>query len=372
MYSVAYRANGKQVRETIGPNKRMAESILAQRVAEIVVGDYVEIAAISFDEFAEKWLNEHAKPRLKGRTYEVYLNMINKHLRPAFAGCSVSKIKPARIRSYLCGLSSSKSPKTLNNLLVLMKTMFNHAQKWGYLKNNPAADVEKFKQEHMEMDFLNPSEVNLLLKHAQEPYRTLIMTAILTGMRRAEILALTWGDIDWNSNSIFVRRSLYWVNKATDDVKWKFVSPKSRASKRVITMSPALKKALEIHKIVSPINEHDLVFANRKGNPVSPDHMVKRYFHTALRLAGLRQIRFHDLRHSYCSLLISQGENVKFIQSQLGHSSITTTLDRYGHLLPVDHVGVGTRLDSQIFQEFAKPAKTSYEIERITGNTPSL
>ncbi|MBZ0167529.1 MAG: hypothetical protein K8I00_12045, partial [Candidatus Omnitrophica bacterium] len=71
VYSVAYRANGKQVRETIGPNKRMAESILAQRVAEIVVGDYVEIAAISFDEFADKWLNEHAKPRLKGRTYEV-------------------------------------------------------------------------------------------------------------------------------------------------------------------------------------------------------------------------------------------------------------------------------------------------------------
>lgn len=348
-YYIAYRANGKQKRETVGPNKKVAEKVLAQRVAQVVMGDYIEVTEITFDDFADKWLNEHARPRVKGRTYEVYRNMIDKHLRPAFSGCSVSRITSGRIREYLCSQATSKSAKTLNNLLVLMNTMFKHAKKWGYLKTNPADDVEKFQQEHREMDYLNPNEINQLLNSSEEPYRTLFMTAVLTGMRRAEILALQWGDIDWNSNSIYVRRSLYWVNKPTDEVKWKFVAPKSKLSKRVITMSPALKKALEIHKIMSPINAHDLVFVNRAGNPMSPDNMVKRYFHAALRLAGLRKIRFHDLRHSFCSLLIAQGENIKFIQSQLGHSSIQTTLDRYGHLLPVDHIGVGMRLDSQIF-----------------------
>ena len=116
-------------------------------------------------------------------------------------------------------------------------------------------------------------------------------------------------------------------------------------------MSPRLKEALEIHRIHAPVNEDDLIFCNNGNNPVDPDNIIKRHFQPALRMAGLRKIRFHDLRHTYTSLLIAQGENVKFIQSQLGHASIQTTMDRYGHLLPVDRVGVGTRLDKLVFSE---------------------
>jgi len=93
----------------------------------------------------------------------------------------------------------------------------------------------------------------------------------------------------------------------------------------------------------------DIIFCNKAGKPLDPDNLVKREFQPALRMAGLRMIRFHDLRHTFTSLLIAQGENIKFIQSQLGHSSIQTSMDRYGHLLPVDREGVGTRLDNLVF-----------------------
>ena len=93
-----------------------------------------------------------------------------------------------------------------------------------------------------------------------------------------------------------------------------------------------------------------MVFTNGTGAPVDPDNMIKRNFQPALEAAGLRRIRFHDLRHTFASLLIDQGENIKFIQSQLGHASIQTTIDRYGHLMPLkNYMGVGKRLDEKIF-----------------------
>lgn len=116
-------------------------------------------------------------------------------------------------------------------------------------------------------------------------------------------------------------------------------------------MSPKLKEALEIHRIKAPINEYDLIFVNKEGNPLDPDNIIKGEFQPALRMAGLWNIRFHDLRHTYTSFLIGQGENIKFIQSQLGHASIQTTMDRYGYIIPNSNHGAGERLDRMVFGE---------------------
>ena len=110
-----------------------------------------------------------------------------------------------------------------------------------------------------------------------------------------------------------------------------------------------MKEALEIHRITAVENLYVLVFCNKEGKPIDGKNMTARDFHPTLRLAGLRKIRFHDLRHTFTTLLINQNENIKFIQSQLGHASIQTTIDRYGHLLPCDQHGVGVKLDGQIF-----------------------
>lgn len=99
----------------------------------------------------------------------------------------------------------------------------------------------------------------------------------------------------------------------------------------------------------SPSSELNLVFPNKEGKPQSPDNLRRRCFDRVLRKAGLRKIRFHDLRHTYASILIAQGENLKFIQSKLGHSSAQLTLDRYGHMMPQVQQGVGERIENTIF-----------------------
>ncbi len=147
-----------------------------------------------------------------------------------------------------------------------------------------------------------------------------------------------------------------------EDKRWWFDSPKTQYSVRAIIMSLRLKEALEKHRFnqtvefaqkekgKKPLNSDELIFTNGAGVPVDPDNMIKRNFQPALEAAGLRRIRFHDLRHTFASLLIDQGENIKFIQSQLGHASIQTTIDRYGHLMPLkNYMGVGVRLDEKIF-----------------------
>jgi len=258
-------------------------------------------------------------------------------------------------------LREKRSADTTNNIRLILLMIFNYAKSLKYVSFNPIEEIKPYPLVHKEMDFLNPQEIIQLLKHSTEPYKTLLLTAILTGMRRGEILGLQWGDIDWNSNTLFVNRSLYWLThkeRMGAEERWRFVEPKSKRSKRAIVISPKLKEALEIHRITFQIGSHDLVFCNKEGNPLDPDNFVKREFKPTLEFAGLRKIRFHDLRHTYCSLLISQGENIKFIQSQLGHASIQTTIDRYGHLMPYIHHGVGLKLDGQIFlvkSDLSKP-----------------
>jgi integrase len=122
----------------------------------------------------------------------------------------------------------------------------------------------------------------------------------------------------------------------------------TKKSIRKVVMTPTLANVLKRHKLQSQPNKLDLVFVNGEAKPMDGDTLVRREFLPALRRAELRQIRFHDLRHTFATLLISQGENIKFIQSQLGHASIQTTLDRYGHCLPESHKEAGNRLDKTL------------------------
>lgn len=353
VYAISYRVGCKPMFKTIGPNKKEAEAVLAKTMSEVNNGTFHQAEEITLNDFIDKWLDEHAAPRIKANTLYKYKNALNKHVRPALGYQYLFRINQNDIRALMSKMIKTKSAKTCNNILTMLKTIFKYARRWGYIRISPTEDVDKFRVERQEMDFLRPDEITLLLKHCREPFKTFVLTAVLTGMRKAELLGLQWGDVDWNSNTIFVKRSLKfrYRNKKSGEKSWYFDTPKTRYSVRAIAMSPRLKEALEIHRITAPVNEADLVFANSAGSPLDPDNTVKREFHPALRMAGLRIIRFHDLRHTYTSLLIAQGENVKFIQSQLGHASIQTTMDRYGHIIPNTNHGAGERLDKMVFGE---------------------
>jgi len=294
LYIVAYRVGRKQKWQTIGPNRKEAEKILAQRISEINNGTFHNPTEIIFNDFIDKWLDEYAAPSIKAHTLYKYKNALKCHVRPVLGEFYTSKISTNDIRGLMSALIKKRSAKTANNILTMIKTIFKYARRWGYIQVSPAEDVDKYRVEHKEMDFLRPDEITLLLKHCQEPFKTFVLTAVLTGMRKGELLGFQWGDIDWNSNTIFVKRSLKWKNsKESEDNRrqWYFDSPKTKYSVRAVTMSPELKKALQIHRINAPVNQWELVFTNKEGNPLDPDNIVKREFHTALRMAGLRKIR---------------------------------------------------------------------------------
>lgn len=378
-YLVTWYEGRSRKKRTVAAKKE-AEALLHQKVTEELLG-VRNPADIIFRDYAEEWICNYAESRVKPSTLRSYKNANSTHLIPAFGKLRLKDITAAKIDQFIALMLKTRKPKTVNNLLIQLKTMLKYAKRRGYLRENPAQDIDNVRLDHREMDFLSPDEIRILLQHSQEPFKTLFLTAALTGMRRGELLALQWGDIDWNSNTIFVRRNLYWHSK--EDVqpgrpRYQFVSPKSARSERAIVMSPALKEALEIHRMTCLVGPLDLVFCSREGGPLDPDNMIKREFAPALTAAGLRHVSFHSLRHSYTSMLISQGENIKFIQSQVGHASIQTTMDRYGHLLPVNQRVVGQKLDQQLFSgavgglEEAEPRQNSIQQEQNeTGLTVS-
>jgi integrase len=216
------------------------------------------------------------------------------------------------------------SAKTVVNHLVPLRLMFKHAVRWGYLKQNPADYVERPRVERKEMAFLEPSEVRAFLQEVSAKYYALFLTAVLTGLRRGELLGLQVDDLNFHKNQIHVRRALW---------KGTFITPKTKYSIRAVDMTPVLAYELKKHVLSKPHSDAKLLFCTDEGKPLDADALVRRQFIPALKRAKLHKIRFHDLRHTNVALRIAEGQNIKYIQHQLGHSSIQTTLDRYGHLL---------------------------------------
>lgn len=163
---------------------------------------------------------------------------------------------------------------------------------------------------------------------------------MFTGLRQGELLGLQWADIDWNSRQLHVRRA--WREGA-------FVEPKTATSYRRVDLPAFLVLALKTWRLQCPKGEHDLVFPNGAGNPESHANLLQRGFYPALRRAGLRKIRFHDLRHTFASLLLSNGEDVVRVSRLLGHPSPNITLGVYAHMLPKEHYASAERLSTLVY-----------------------
>lgn len=350
-YSIVYYLGKKQKWEAVGPNKKEAERRLVKRVSDINHGTYLKPSNKTFQEVSAKWLESKHK-RVKPSTFRGYKGDLKNHILPILGNELVVNVDVDQAGMLLNKIRKNKSAATTNNIRLLLLMVLNHAKSLKYIVLNPIEEIKSYPNDHKEMDFLNPSEIKQFLKYSDGNYSMLLLTSILTGMRQGELLALQWGDVDWNGNKVYVKRSLFWMTKqemGDADERWTFIEPKSKGSKRAIVLSKKLKDALEIYRLTALDNPYDLVFCNSEGRPLDPKNVVARGFNPVLSMAGLRKIRFHDLRHTYASLLINQNESPKFIQNQMGHSSIIITMDTYGHLFPIDNVGVGSRLDAQIF-----------------------
>jgi len=334
--------DGKRRWETTDLNKKEANLLLAQRIQEIGKGEFQSTGdQYNFDQLVDAFTDGHIV-NVRDTTAKDYKGNINRHILPYFKGWKIRTVTMQHVEAYRADMQSNGiGQRTTNKCLTILSMMFRYALKHRWINYNPAAEVKKLKDtgEHkadlVESSILAPLEIQKLIAAANDKWAEIIKTAIFTGMRQGELLALQWGDIDWNSKQIHVRRSCSYG---------KFYEPKTKNSRRKIDIPEQLILSLKKWKLVCLKSELDLVFPNTTGKPINHGNLLRQGFYPALRRAGLRKIRFHDLRHTYASLLIANKEEPKKIQMLMGHASITITYDVYGHLIPNASDGIAERL----------------------------
>jgi len=345
------------------PNTRKhAEKLLAERLSQVHKGEYLEPKKITFREFKDIWLEKYAKGQVRASSLAWYLCLFRNHIIPAIGEVELAHIGVEDIQGLKAQKTGVLSPQSVKHMVRLIRQMLNHACDWGYIRTNPAQKVKDPRVPKHEMDCLTPAEVRLFLGGVPEKWYALFLTAITTGLRIGELLAMKWDNLDWQRSQYFVRESL---TRKTETEEAGFAQTKTEGSAQAVDLTPTCLEALQAHrkrqaeerlKAGESYQDHDLVFATALGTPLNDRNVVNRVFEPTLKAVGLRRICFHELRHTCASLLIAQGENPKYIQKQMRHASIQITFDRYGHLFPDTNREAVRRLDETLFGSQERPA----------------
>jgi len=283
---------------------------------------------------------------VSAKTCSRYEEIIKKHLIPSLGHIPIQKLHPVNIQNYYAEkLKNGKirgegglAPRSVLHQHRLLRAALQHAVKWMLIVRNPADAVSPPRPDYKEMKTLNAKETVTLLQKARNSRVYIpVLLAVTTGMRRGEIIALQWKDVDLDKETITVRRTLERIKGG-----YQFKHPKTRKSRRQISLTPSAAAELRAHKqkqnedklhLGAAYNDQDLVCAWPDGTLVKPD-FVSREFKKILQKIGLPIVRFHDLRHSHATLMMIQGVHPKIVSERLGHSTIRITMDTYSHVVP--------------------------------------
>jgi integrase len=237
-------------------------------------------------------------------------------------------------------LRQGLSWKTTLHLRNLLGTIFTTAVEWEYVQANPARGVKlPLRPLRQQARFLTTDDVKSLLAALEEPVRTLVLTAVLTGMRIGELLALRWKNVDNVRKVICVRETVYEGHAST---------PKTRSGNRDVPMGPTLEEVLRQHAARARTSEDSLVFATRSGTYLRPGNLHKRHLLPVCAKAGLRAFSWHDFRRTHATLLSDMGEPLKTAQAQLGHANLSTTAEIYAQVVPASQRAAVERLEQAV------------------------
>jgi len=307
---IDYYVKGRRKRRKIGPSKKLAQQVLQDVHVKMAKGEYLGVydeKKIPFEEFSQQYL-AYSKANKANSTYERRDRISVAHLTAAFKGRYLFDITPRMIEKYKAMRLEKVAPATVNRELACLKHMYNKAIEWGYIKSNPVKSVKLLKEPPGRLRYLRPDEVKELLDACNGYLRSIVITALNTGMRKGEILALKWEDVDLENRKIAVRK------------------PKNNEI-RVIPVNQTLYD--ELSRLSEQPNS-EYVFSNGEGQRFGD---IKKGFSLALKRAGITDFHFHDLRHTFGSHLVMQGIDLKTVQQVMGHKEIETTM-RYSHLSP--------------------------------------
>ncbi len=337
-YDAPRGADGKrrQRYETVHGTKRQAQARLNEILHSLNRSEYREPTALTVAEYLDLWLRDYVRPNLRVRTAEGYGTIIRKHVLPYLGHIRLADLSARHIQSYYASLLDRLSAQTIKHHHTLLHRAFEIAITWELLDRNPTQRVRTPKPSPSPARTLSTDEVRRLLAHARlTPYHVPIHLALYAGLRRGEILGLRWKDVDIDTNTLNIRQTLMHVRRQG----YTWGEPKSDGSRRTIALSPATIFLLLAHRErmeaehasrgISTMPEQ--VCALPDGRLMKPD-ALSRACRRIARQCDIQGMRLHDLRHTHASLLLSEGTPIHIVQARLGHQSITTTVDIYGHV----------------------------------------
>ena len=332
--------DGRQVQRKIGPawteRGRPPAGYVTKRLAEAWLRDVLDQArrgslpgmvrtGATFADAAAEFLRYAADERdCKPSTLRDYRSIVEAHLVPRFGAERIEDITPAMIEAWRASFGPHLAARTKNKWLVVLHGIFRRAQTVWKLPINPVAGIEKHRQRSSgDIDVFSPEEVLALVRAAGDAQDAAIyLTAAFTGLRRGELLALRWRDVDFVGQAIRVRAS-YAGGQVT--------SPKS-GKVRSVPMAPDVATALAgLGQRERWTSDDDLVFVGTVGGHVDGSALRRRYVET-LQRAGLRPLRFHDLRHTFGTRMIAKAD-IRRVQEWMGHADVQTTM-KYLHYAP--------------------------------------
>lgn len=288
--------------------------------------------------YLDDWLENVHKSKLRLGTYINY-KKLTKYIATDLGNIWLEKLTPQQVQTfYTKKLDSGLSSKVVHEIHGVLHLALKNAVRWGMVSRNVCDLVTSPRIVSREVVPLSADQARIFMKHMRgHRFEVLFTMAIVTGMRRGELLALRWADIDFDRRSLRVLHSVSLI-AGHGYVEGK---PKTAAGKRGIDLPAFLLDVLQQHhtqqitlqKATEEWEDRDLVFSNLSGGYLHPNHLGDA-FRCLLKEAGLPPMHFHDLRHSAATILLAKGVNIKVIQELLGHSDIAITLRVYGHLMP--------------------------------------
>ena len=350
---------GKQIRKTFTgkTQKEVREKMQAAAVA-VQDGTYFEPSKMTVAEWLDIWLKEYSAS-WKYRTKEKYESVVRIHIKPALGAVKISKLTAPEIQRFynelgktgktsrqldkngkLIGRKSPLSPKSIRLVHGVLSKALNTALRVGYIKSNPAELCTIPKLDKKEISPLTDAQIKEFVKLCDgEDYGRIYKLILFTGLREGEALGLTWDCVDFQRGTLNINKQMQ-LHQEKGMEAYQLTSPKNGKG-RIVAVAPSVLRSLKQYrakqmqwKLLAQNawgNSDDLVFTDEIGNHLTKS-IVYRTFKTIAASIGRPDLRFHDLRHSYAVAAIRSGDDIKTVQSNLGHATAAFTLDVYGHV----------------------------------------
>jgi integrase len=357
-YGVIWRdASGVQHWKAAGPRRKDADRLRIEIERKLVLGDLHEEPSETFGTYVEAFLERHAA-RAQHSTVQRYRETLPR--LATINGVRLDALTVPMIDDLVVAIAK-KTPRQSELGLRLIKMVIRDARRRGLRVTDAVLEVRPINRPPKERRFLTWSEVEHLAALTPEPYNCLVLLTALTGLRQGEMFGLRWSSVDLDAKTVLVARTQ--VNGTAGRTK-------TASGMRTVALSQRAVSLLEAHRRMTACDASQLVWTSPRGEPLRKDNFMARVYRPAVKRAGLTPLRFHDLRHTYAALMIAVNAHVKLLQHQMGHASVTITLNLYGHLYPEMTGPVMDALDALTTTKTPAPPAPAVEAEWKDGGDP--